>query len=575
MTRTLSSLLFVTIAKLSFAQSIPPNTAPVPTIHAGTHTVYVDVVVRDSQGKLTHGLTQQDFEVFQDGHPQQVKFFLEHNALSSASITQAAQEKLAVDEFSNVPPEGKQSGSVNIVLFDLLNTPSLDQGYARRQMLKFLKGLPPGQQVALFVLSDKLHMLQGFTSKSDELVRAANQIDAKDFHLIRSATQQTQDADWLAEFAAAIGRDPAGVSERLAADQTREDFTNQDIRARKTLDAFAALARATSGYAGRKNLLWLSETFPLTIGAVLSMTQFEHLDTQMLRQTADLIAAAHIAVYPVSLTTLETGGIGAESSGTTNMNRTLHDQFIARQELRSGMEDIAHETGGKAFYGTNDLAHAMEESLVDGASYYSLAYDPADPHQKWDGTYRKIHVDLARKGYSLNYRRGYFAVAPDTQSSQQTITRELSYAMQPGSPQSTSLRLHARLRFSDVVQPSGATPATPGRPHLNCLLNTEDIAFTADPDGHHRAQLLMLLVRFEGPEESVIGGQTGGMLKLDFDQKQFEDVMQKGVPFNIEIPLKQGSNYISLGFIDQGSHHIGRLNVSLPANPSLASSPTR
>ena len=571
MSRIVRSLLFIAIAKLSLAQSAPTSTAPVPTIHAITHTVYVDVVVRDSRGQLTHGLTQQDFQILQDGHPQQIKFFMEHDALSPASRAQAEQEKLAADEFSNVPPSGKQSGAVNIVLLDLLNTPSLEQDYARRQMLKFLKAMPPGQQVALFVLSDKLHMLQGFTSKSDDLIRAVNQIDPKDFRLIRSSTQQLQDSDWLAEFAAAIGRNPAGVTEHLATAQKTEDGTGQDIRARKTMDAFAALARATSGYAGRKNLLWLSQSFPLSIGAVLSMTQFDHEETQVLQQAADLIAAAHIAVYPVDLGTLETDGMGAEVNGAASANNkmgdTLRGQFLARQQLRTEMDDIAHETGGKAFYGTNDLAHAMEESLVDGATYYSLAYDPSDlnPNQKWDGTYRKIHIELARKGYSLTYRRGYFAVAPDTQSSQQTITRELSYAMQPGSPESTSLRLHARL-----VRPS----TSPQRPHLKCVLNTEDIVFTAGPDGHHHAQLLMLLVGFDGPQESVVQGQTAGMLSLDFDQKQYEEVVQKGVPFNLVIPFKPGSNYISLGFIDQGSHHIGSLNMSLTASSSSTTSPT-
>jgi hypothetical protein len=250
------------------------------------------------------------------------------------------------------------------------------------------------------------------------------------------------------------------------------------------------------------------------------------------------------------------------------MGKVLNDQFTARQQIRSEIEDIAHETGGKAFYGTNDLASAMEESLVDGASYYSLAYDRMDlnPDQKWDGTYRKIHVELAQKGYSLDYRRGHFAVAADTQSSQQTITRELSYAMQPGGPESTSLHLHAHL-----VRPPNVPLDAVKPPHLNCLLNTADIAFSADPDGHHRAQLLMLLVRFNGPDESVIGGQTGGMLKLDFDQKQDEEVVQNGVPFNLEIPFKQGSNYISLGFIDQGSHHIGRLNLSV--RPTASATP--
>jgi VWFA-related protein len=263
MSRTFRVLSLIAIANLAFALSVPTNNVRVPTIHTSTHTVYVDVVVRDSQGKLTHGLTQEDFKVLQDGHPQQIRYFLEHNGISPASEAQAAHENLSEDEFSNVPSGGNQPGCVNIVLFDLLNTPSLEQPYARRQMLKFFQALPADRQVALFLLSDKLHMLQGFTSRSDDLVRAANQIDPKDFHLVRSATQQRQDGDWLNEFAAAIGRDPGGATEQLKAQERTEDATGQDTRALRTLDAFSALARATSGYPGRKNLLWLSESFPV------------------------------------------------------------------------------------------------------------------------------------------------------------------------------------------------------------------------------------------------------------------------------------------------------------------------
>lgn len=83
----------------------------------------------------------------------------------------------------------------------------------------------------------------------------------------------------------------------------------------------------------------------------------------------------------------------------------------------------------------------------------------------------------------------------------------------------------------------------------------------------------MLLVGFDGPQESVVQGQTAGTLSLDFDQKQYEEVVQKGVPFNIVIPFKSGTSYISLGFIDQGSHHIGSLNISLPASSGPTASP--
>ena len=82
-----------------------------------------------------------------------------------------------------------------MVLCDLLNTPQVDQLYARRQLLKFLRELPPGQQVALFILSNQLRMVQSFTSSSDRLVAAAAAIDPKDFHFQRSTSQKMADDD--------------------------------------------------------------------------------------------------------------------------------------------------------------------------------------------------------------------------------------------------------------------------------------------------------------------------------------------------------------------------------------------
>jgi hypothetical protein len=85
---------------------------------------------------------------------------------------------LSPTEFSNVPAE-KNPSAVNIVPFDLINTPQLNQLHARRQLLKFLRELPQGEQIALFILSDRLHMVQNFTSSSDRLIAAATAIDPR------------------------------------------------------------------------------------------------------------------------------------------------------------------------------------------------------------------------------------------------------------------------------------------------------------------------------------------------------------------------------------------------------------
>ena len=60
----------------------------------------------------------------------------------------------------------------------MLNTPQLEQIYARKAMINFLKRLPPGQRVGLFVLNDHPRLVQAFTSSSDALIAAGKSLGA-------------------------------------------------------------------------------------------------------------------------------------------------------------------------------------------------------------------------------------------------------------------------------------------------------------------------------------------------------------------------------------------------------------
>ena len=69
--------------------------------------------------------------------------------------------------------------------------------------LEFLQKLPAGQSVALFVLSDKLRMVQNFTGSSDRLLAAAQAINPTDLGMVRSKSEAQQDDDFIANFARA------------------------------------------------------------------------------------------------------------------------------------------------------------------------------------------------------------------------------------------------------------------------------------------------------------------------------------------------------------------------------------
>ena len=75
----------------------------------------------------------------QDGKPQQVRVFEPHTGAASAQDSAAASTpKLPPNTYSN-HPSAATADSWTIVLFDLLNTPTADQEYARKQLIELLR----------------------------------------------------------------------------------------------------------------------------------------------------------------------------------------------------------------------------------------------------------------------------------------------------------------------------------------------------------------------------------------------------------------------------------------------------
>jgi len=554
------------------AQASAPQSsaAPATTIRVATRLVYVDVVVRDSSGRCVRGLKQADFKVAEDGKPQAVDFFNEHSYdLASAKAAPAAKANAGLT-FANVPEDGTASGSINMLLFDMVNTPLTDQQFARGQMLKFLKALPPGQQIALFVLTDRLHMVQSFTGSSDLLVQAADLLKAKPSELIRSQSEMMQTSDIYSRWEAAIGRSPSAeadggsITSRWAKEDTLYDAVNADTRARITILAFADLAHATSGYSGRKNLLWLSASFPTAVGAYMqldnpAMSAAEQIgDIEGSRETANLIASMQIAVYPINVMGVQTDFVGAQSSGDSSvgagassaaMVNTMRGTFNTRNVLRNNMDNIAHQTGGESFYSTNDLAWALRRGIEDGSNFYTVAYRPQN--QNWNGAFRNIHVVVDKKGTSLTYRRGYYAYAdqPSANDAQEILHR----ALQPGTPDSTVLRLNSRVTLPD---PKHATTWVDSR------IDPRTVEFSVDANGHHHAQLLVLLIALtDSTTQPAQPPQSAGVVNLDLDQDAFADALKRGIPVHQEITLPAGKYRLRFGVCDIENRRMGTLDM--------------
>jgi len=210
----------VTAANVVAGTTTPevPTTAPGsgPTFHARAQLVQVDIAVTDAKGRPVRGLRQADFTVLEDGKPQEIRAFDAHfpdaNEVATATPASVSLPPLPPHVYTNRVAAHAED-NLSILMLDLLNTPVSDQAYARKQTIEFLKTLPAGKRIAMFALSKKLVMAQGFTDDSATLVAAAEKVlNDRSFLLTTEADRQQFQGSTDAVSRLALPDPPVGIS---------------------------------------------------------------------------------------------------------------------------------------------------------------------------------------------------------------------------------------------------------------------------------------------------------------------------------------------------------------------------
>ena len=143
--------------------------SPGYTLKTSVNRVLVDVTVADEHGNPVHGLHKDDFLVEEDGQPQTVLSFDAYNFDKGMDYTPPRLPVLPADTFVNLP-SNPERGPLYVLLYDLVNIPLEDQILARAQLVKFIENKPVGARIAIFVSSDGVHLVQGFTSDKSKLL---------------------------------------------------------------------------------------------------------------------------------------------------------------------------------------------------------------------------------------------------------------------------------------------------------------------------------------------------------------------------------------------------------------------
>jgi VWFA-related protein len=500
------------------------------TLRTNTRLVLVDIVATDSKGQPVPDLKASDLTVLEDGKPQKISGF--NFERSDAGSARVAQIQLPPSVVTNAPKF--QSNSLNVILFDAANGDFTEQVYAHDQLLKFLNGAALDRPVAIFALQNQLKLLHDFSTDNKSLSAAVAKYRPP-----------------------AKNNNAESMESRASAFATRGDYHTSQRDIENTLNQLNVLAKVLAGYPGRKNLIWLSESFPLTLFPE-TLNQ-GHMDGQSLRSTiqgpastmnpastqqnlvssapfksyaelikkvSDALMSAQVAVYPV-----DAGAVG-------------RNDHLASQHT---MNNMAESTGGKSFMNSNDLVLGLRNGIEDGSSYYTLTYYPEN--KNWDGQFRKIQVKSSRPNVSLRYREGYYAVDPEKLNKQDSdaVAENFSRLLELDAPAATQVVFQAQ-----VQPPSDKNKKVVVTFHID----PRTLAFEKKDNGVEFAKLSCTVWAYGKDKDKPT--MSSGTVTANLSASEYQQMMQQRfLPCDRQLDLKPGTYALRMGVLDRASNKIG------------------
>lgn len=553
----------VTLTLLLAVLSVPAQTQDqrVPAIRTTTRLVQLNVVVLDNHKRPVSDLSQSDFEVFDNGLEQK----LSHFSVSSTEPPNARSmpSPLVITNRPEQPGEGSRTATV-ILVDELLLQPNIygqDASEAakapiksaRLAVLKFLATLQPGEEVALFALRlEGVVVIHDLTDDSAELIAAAQTIGTG---LLKGRMRLPSG-------------EPLALRTTKGPARSGHDSGSEDWHRVLVGQAFQAIAHHLQDTA-RKNVVWISSSFPsVTNGldpalmaaerdainpiprAMLPVPQFA--DTQshynQLRDFARQLSSANISVYPIDpqglLEPLTLIGGGAErksSAGPPPPVLPTVSQFAIGPW--SGMDLVASETGGRAFYGANGLDKQLREIVDEGRVSYLLGYYPGD--SAWDGKYHHVEVKLKRPGLSVLCRKGYFAADEPLTKNPDTVLRDAAKGMLEWSGIGVTLNVSSNpLEWLDQ--------------EMVVKLDTQEIHFE-NKDGRWRAQLDMVFAQLA--KDGRILESVKDQLDLALLPESYDNAATQGWFYSRTVDVNPKAEKLRVVVRDRATGAVGSVSV--------------
>jgi hypothetical protein len=223
------------------------------------------------------------------------------------------------------------------------------------------------------------------------------------------------------------------------------------------------------------------------------------------------------------------------------------------------LSTLAADTGGKAFFDSNDFGGVFAQVQKDTSAYYVLGFTSNNPLK--DGKFRRLRVQVNRPDIKLDFRSGYYA------------GRDFEHLNRADREEQIQDELASELPQTDVAVYAGAAYFRQDDSHyylaVSLVIPGSQIPFTQAKDKDNATIDIIGEVRLDGKFRV---GQLRDTVKLALDSSQ--QVRRKNVQYNTGFVLSPGSYHLKFVVRENQSGRMGSFETDVQI-PDLRKTPLR
>src|SRR5258705_1946476 len=516
-------------------------------VRVTSELVLVNVVVRDKKGNLITDLKKDDFTLLEDGKRQAISTFDFENVdeLKTAGVAEATVSGAAPDSGSLLH-SNEQPASLNardrrlmLLFFDFsgMQPEDIERSVGAAKKVGQSR-MPPAALIGVVWLSTNMRIDLDFSDDKTKVLSVLNSYPSGQGQGFDNGL--TGSSEGAAETGGAF---------------TADDTDYNTFNADRKLLALQAIMQTLGKISQKKAVIYFSN----------GISQNGGDNQSALRAATASAVKANVSIYPVDIRGLQAFPAGGEAQNASLHGQSAYNGAAVLNDLSSNastqetLSTLASDTGGKAFFDSNDFGAVFSQVQKDSSAYYVLGFTSTNAMK--DGRFRHLKVQLNRSDLKLDYRSGYYA------------GRDFEHLNRADREQQLQDELASELSQTDVAVYAGAAYFRQDDSHyylsVSLVIPGTQIPFVLEKEKDNATIDVICEVRADG--RFAVGHQRD-TVKLALDSAQ--QVRRKNVQYNTGFLLAPGSYHLKFVVRENQSGRMGSFETDVQI-PDLRKTPLR